>query len=251
MDERITRTVVVDDERHVRETLIGMIAEYCNDIEVVAEAATLDQAKEAIAVHRPDLLFLDVEMPGGNGFDLLGSLPRIDFDVVFVSAYDHYALRAIKLSALDYILKPVDPQELERAVRKSALQRAARGMVPRRNNMAQPAVAHQLDRIAVPTEAGFEFVTIRDLIRCKAEGNYTRIFLSDGRRLLSSRTLGEFEAVLLECGFMRVHHSHLINLNHVRRYTKGRGGILEMADGAEVEVSVRRKEAFLGAVTRL
>lgn len=247
-------TVVVDDERHVRETLVGLLNEYCTDVVVAADASTIADARDAIIRHRPDIVLLDVEMPTGNGFELLGSFERIDFGVIFVTAHDRYALRAIKLSALDYLLKPVDPHELVRAVAKASAHRIA--MKP--DSAADHAGAEfhersgsQVDRLAVPTEAGFEFVLLSDVVRCRAEGNYTSIHLIDGRRLVSSRTLGDFDAILTRCGFLRVHHSHIVNLDRVRRYTKGRGGTLVMSDGAEVEVSVRRKEAFLEAIVRL
>lgn len=246
------RSVVVDDERHVRETLVTLIHDYCTGVEVVATAASAHEAREVIALHAPDIVFLDVEMPGGNGFELLGSFSQINFGVIFVTAYDHYAIRAIKLSALDYLLKPVDPSELVRAVAKASASLPAEGAGRRRHVVAREAsIAHGHEKIAVPTEEGLVFVVIENLVRCRAEGNYTRLFLADGAQLLSSRTLGDYETLLSESGFFRVHHSHLVNVHHARKYVKGKGGILMMSDGAEVEVSVRRKDAFLESVLRL
>lgn len=244
------RSIVVDDERHVRETLVTLIGEYCTGMEVVADAADVSEALAAIADHKPDVVFLDVEMPGGNGFELLGSFPTRDFGVIFVTAYDRYAIRAIKLSALDYLLKPVDPFELRRSVARAEEWLIGTGR--RRPDFVRehPAPAQTTDKLAVPTEEGLVFVPVADIVRCKAEGNYTRLILRDGGHLVSSRTLGDYEELLAGDGFFRVHHSHLVNLEHARKYVRGKGGVLLMSDGAQVDVSVRRRDAFLDIVTR-
>jgi two-component system LytT family response regulator len=236
------RTIVVDDERHARETLTGMIGRYCAEASVVAAVDSAAAAIEAIRLHAPELVMLDVEMPDGSGFDLLAACPADAFKVIFVTAHDQYAIRALKLAAFDYILKPVSPMEL-----KGAIARAGDAITPlsapRRMGLAPNA--GDRGRLAVPTSDGFIFVETHGVIRCEADRNYTVLHLADGSRITSSRSLGEYEATLADAGFCRVHHSHLVNLAHVRRYRKGRGGVIVMSDGAAVDVSLRRRDPFL------
>ena len=238
------RTIVVDDERHARETLTAMIGRYCAEASVVAAVDSAAAAMEAIELHAPELVMLDVEMPDGSGFDLLKACPAGAFKVIFVTAHDQYAIRALRLAAFDYILKPVSPMELKGAIARAHDIIAASSAIPRRGGSAREQ-ASDSGRLAVPTRDGFIFVETHHVIRCEAEGNYTTLHLADGSRITSSRTLGEYESTLSDAGFCRVHHSHLINLAHARRYHKGKGGVVVMSDGAAVDVSARRREPFL------
>lgn len=240
------RTIVVDDERHVRETLCRLIGRYCADVEVVATAGCIAEARELIVAQRPDLLFLDVEMPGGSGFELLGGFATIDFGLVFVTAHDRYALRALKLSALDYILKPVDPTALCSAVAKAAARRAATREDDWSGDRFRDLAAGILrGKLAVPIEEGFAFIGIDDLVRCEACGSYTTLHMADGGTQISSRTLRDYETALSDAGFVRVHHSHLINIRYIASYARGRGGLVRMDDGTEITVSARRRDSFL------
>ncbi len=240
--------VIVDDEPHCREALKRLLAVHCPEILLLQECCGVEEAVRAIARHRPDLLFLDVELPDGTGFDVLERALNPECGVVFTTAYNEYALRAIKFSALDYLLKPVTAEELSAAVSKAL--RVLRQPDHRSNQLR---VLRSLlrggpdltERIAVPTMDGFTFVGLKEIVWCGAESNYTRIHLERGESILTSRTMKEFEELLEERGFFRIHHSRLINLAHLRRYVKGKGGYVVMSDGRELEVSVRRKDLFV------
>jgi len=250
------RAVIVDDEPHVREALAELLRQYCSSVEVVGTAADVASGIDVIGATNPDIVFLDIEMPGRNGFELLAAFSPIPFQVVFVTAYDRYAIRAIKLSALDYLLKPVNPLELQAAVAKAI---ATKGTAA----MTSPVTPGQIEligdhprsgaptRVVVPTEKGFVVVAVDDIIRIRSESNYSRLYLRDGTQVVSSRTLGEYEELLLDAGFFRVHHSHLINMRHVAGYHKGKGGSVIMSDGSEVEVSVRRRDLFLQNIRKI
>ncbi len=241
------RSIIVDDERRGRRALSLMLSRHCPNVRVVAEADSAVTAAEEIGRHAPDLVFLDVEMPGGGGFELLESFDTIDFDVIFVTAYDSYAIRAIRCSALDYLLKPTKAAELRVAVARSAERRGrALGTHPR-VPVSRPMGS---EKIALPTSNGFVFVAAQTIIRCEARSNYTMFYFDSGGTLLVSRTLGEFEELLPEECFCRVHNSHIINARHVERYIKGKTGIVVMSDGSQVDVSPRRKDAFMECFPR-
>jgi two-component system LytT family response regulator len=245
------RAVIVDDERHVRQAMAELIGRYCADVDVVGLADSVPSAIDVIGANNPDIVFLDIEMPEHNGFELLAAFAPVPFKVVVVTAYDRYAIRAIKLSALDYLLKPVDPFELRAAVVKAASASTNAPVPDQIELMREHAADRSLTKVAIPTEDGFVFVALGDIVRCRSESNYTRIHLAGGGQLLSSRTLGDFEGLLCDSEFFRVHNSHLINMRHALRYHKGKGGVVVMSDGAEVEVSVRRKDAFIRSIKRI
>ncbi len=240
------RAIIIDDEAGNRENLQRMLERHCGNVQVLAVAASAIEGIDAISTHSPDLVFLDIEMPHANGFELLESLPRIDFEVIFVTAFDHYAIRAIKFCALDYLLKPIDLLELKVAVEKVSekLQRARENesmeifMQNRRN-------PQQVKKIALPTADKVDFVAVNEIVRCQGESNYTHIFLANGKKILVSRTLKEYEELLSEYNFLRVHQSHLVNVAEVKTYVKRDGGYIVMSDGAEVSVSKQKKEAVL------
>ena len=202
---------------------------------------------KSVAKFHPDLVFLDVKIHGENGFDLLKQLDEIDFEVIFTTAYDNYAVQAFKFSALDYLLKPIDPDDLKQAVDKLKTKLS-------KNELAKKfdVLFHNLKnlegaskRITIPTVNGLVFLQVSDIIRCQSDVNYTTIYLTDRHKMTVAKTLKEFEALLEEYDFYRVHNSHLINLAFVRSYHKGKGGYVSLSDGSEIEVSTRRKEAFL------
>lgn len=214
---------------------------------MVGAVDSVGAAISMVAELNPDVVLLDIEMPERNGFELLAAFTQVPFRVIFITAYDRYAIRAIKLSALDYLLKPVDPAELKIAIAKAAS--AVTPVTMAQIEMVSDSRARKdLERIAIPTEEGFIFISLERIVRCGSESNYTRLYLMDGTQVVSSRTLGEYEELLADAGFFRVHYSHLINIRHAARYRKGKGGVVVMADGAEIEVSTRRKERFLETI---
>ncbi len=238
------RAIIIDDEHESRNTLINMLVSFCENVRVVALGENVSSGLKAIAKEHPDLVFLDINMPDGTGFDLLEQINEVNFKVIFVTAFDQYALKAIKFSALDYILKPVEPQQLIDAVNKLKGQQSDFGMISKQINTLFRN-KNGFERITLPTFEGLRFIVLKDIIRCEADNNYTNFFLSSGEKVLVTRTLKEYDETLSGLDFIRVHQSHLVNSKYIDRYIKGDGGTIIMTDRSHVEVSRRRKEAFL------
>ncbi len=247
------RSVIIDDEEDARKSLQLTLDRYCPSIEVVAQCTTPEEGMLAIEQHCPDLIFLDIQMPGMTGFDLLKQLDDINFAVIFVTSYDQYAIKAIKFSALDYLLKPVDVDDLLAAIDRLRSEKNNRYRKDQYStifkNTRNPT--RPFERLAVPTMDGLLFLQTADIIYCQAEGNYSTIYQVGKQKTLVSRTLKDFEMLLGDNGFCRVHHSHLINLGHVNKYVKGEGGYVELTDGYHVDISRRKKEAFLKMLQRI
>ena len=220
---------IVDDEEHCRSALERAITQYCPHLKIIASVESVDTALPLMVTKRPQLVFLDVEMPEEDGFQLLQQLKPFNIPVIFTTAHERYALPALKQQALDYLLKPIEPRELVTAV----------------NKLEYPE--HIMDnnsKIALPTLKGLCFVSVDDIIRCEADGAYTNFILTEGT-LLVSRNIGAVEALLQHHRFFRTHKSHLVNLRHVKEYIRGKGGTLIMSDHSSVEVSKRKREDFL------
>jgi two-component system LytT family response regulator len=222
-------------------------------IEVSGSFKTVEEGVEAIKKLKPQLAFLDVEINDKTGFDLLQQLPEINFEVIFTTAYDKYAVQAFKFSALDYLLKPVDADDLQRAISKLNQKNSQREM-----SQKFDALFHNLKsmqgaskKICVPVVNGLVFIQVSDIVHCESEINYTKLFLKDKQKLLVARTLKEFEEMLADYNFYRVHNSHLINLAYIKSYNKGKGGFVSMQDGSEIEVSTRRKDEFLKMLMKI
>jgi len=240
------KSIIVEDEAQNRENLVRLIAANCPQVEVEACCASAAEARQVIIERRPDLVFLDIEMPGGNGFSLLESLPNAHFEVIFVTAYDHYGIQAIKFSALDYILKPIDLAELRNAVEKASKKIAQKEENTRMLHLLQNARSEPANRtIALSLAESIEFVPVQSIVRCESDSNYTTFFLKNGEQLIVSRTLKEFDELLTPHGFLRVHQSHLININEIKSYVKSDGGYIRMKDGATVSISRQRREMVL------
>jgi two-component system LytT family response regulator len=243
------RSVIIDDELLVAQNLQMLLTRYCPDVEVIAIVHNADDAEKAIKDMDPDLVFLDVEMPHGNGFDLLKRFSQIRFGLIFVTAFDHYAVRAIKYSAIDYLLKPIDIDELVSAVQKAQLQLKSKSVNQSLNillhNMAQPAA--KLQKLSLPTSDGMIFISIDDIMYCRSDGNYTLFHLDNGQIPLIMRQIGVYEELLPEPLFCRIHRQYIVNVNKVTKYVKGRGGHVVMSDGKEIDVSARKKDDFLNA----
>lgn len=239
------KSILVDDEKNGRENLAGLIKTHCPQIEVTDEAASVEQAIAKIREHRPQLIFLDIEMPGGNGFRLLEHFKDFPFEVIFVTAYDNYAIRAIRFSASDYILKPINLNELIAAVDKVSQRIHNRSENERIRQLYLNTMHPANPRIGLPSADRIEFVEVKSIVRCQGESNYTHIYFSDRKPLLTAKSLIEFEELLAEYHFIRVHKTHLVNLNHVSSFNKNDGGILHLSNGDSVGISRRRKELTL------
>lgn len=241
--------IIIDDETKGRAALKAKIQAYCPQIKIIAEASTGQDALLLIDQHKPQLLFLDIEMPRMNGFEMLNAIKEKNFYIIFTTAYDQYAIKAIKYSAFDYLLKPIDIEELKMAVSHIELKetnQTKKQVELLALNMQHPKT--QLNKLAIPTLDGLLFFDINDIIHLEANSNYTLIHFSGIPKITASKTLKEFEDILPENIFFRAHHSHLINLNYIKRYIKGDGGQIEMQNGNYVDVSRRKKEEFLKAI---
>ncbi|RFM31957.1 LytR/AlgR family response regulator transcription factor [Chitinophaga silvisoli] len=244
------KAIIVDDEQHCIDALQTMLAKKCPEVTVLGGVNSVKAAKELIDEVHPDVVFLDVEMPHQNGFELLKLFDKINFDIIFTTAYEQYALKAIKFNALDYLLKPFSVKELQDAVQKCVsrknVQQPETGNSPLDVFLQNMKTLHQTHKkIALPTINGLVFMPVQNIVRCESTGNYTRIFFTDKKNLMVSRPLKEFEELLTDVDFFRVHNSHLINLQQMQSYIQGEGGFALMSDGTQVEVSRRRKADFL------
>lgn len=236
--------IVIDDEKNGRENLYNSLLKYCPEVEVVAEADSVLSGIETIQKYTPELVFLDIEMPDGNGFKVLEFFNEPNFDVIFVTAYDHYTIDAIRFSALDYILKPINILDLRSAINRL-------GQRKRKNRQLISQFIRNVDsvlsekKLALSTSEKIEFHKIGQIIRCQSDGNYTNFYFTDGTTILISKTLNDFEEILEGYGFIRTHKAHLINLMFVSAFHKKDGGYLKMTDGTQIPVSRRRKEEIL------
>lgn len=240
------RAIIVDDEPYCCDALEILLQRHCPQVQVVEICHSGQSALPAIQELKPQLVFLDIEMPQMNGFDLLEKLPEVNFELVFTTSYDQYAIKAIRFSALDYLLKPVDREELQLAVQK--VSQSINQPLPQQleillQKMQQPAGFVQ--RIALPTMEGLQLVPIDSIISCASNSNYTIFFLKNKEKITVSRTLKETEEMLEEHAFLRVHHSYVVNLNEIHKYVKGEGGYLVMSDNSNIDVSRSRKEFLL------
>lgn len=241
------RSIIIDDEPDGREALQIAIQNYCPEIEILTLCATPEEGIQAIRSQKPDLVFLDIQMPHKSGFNLLEELGEFDFEVIFVTAFDRYAVKAIKFSALDYLLKPVDVDELQKAVKKATMRISRKGFKVNYESLLKNMKnsSGRIEKLAIPDAEGIVFEKVADIIFCEADGNYTKIYLAGRRQLLVSKNLKEFENMLGDNGFFRIHHAHLINLQHIRKYVKGEGGYVILEEGHNLDVSRRKKESFL------
>ena len=239
--------LIVDDEHKARLNLAQLVHSFCPDVELIGEASTIQDARSRISAEHPELIFLDIQMKGESGFDLLNIDKQHDYQVIFTTAHDEYAIKAFKFSAVDYLLKPIDVEELKRSVKRAVNSRASRSENEKLQLLTESLIqgGNRLARIALPTLEGLTFVRVDEIIRCESDENYTNFFLSTGAKTLVSKTIKHFEDLLAGHNFVRVHRSHLVNLDHIRKYYKGDGGYILMSDGSEVVVSRRKKDAFL------
>ena len=251
MDTKIT-AAIVDDEQANRENLLRMLGTCCPQIKIAAICSSVAEARIILPETKPDILFLDIRLGGDTGFSLLESLQDIPFEVIFVTAYDNYAIQAIRFSALDYLLKPIDSAELTHAVDKAIRVILRKQENKRMQNLLQNTrTLDKQKKIALSVADKIEFVEIGSIIRCESESNYTTFHLKSGEKLIVSKTLKEFDELLTPYNFLRVHQSHLINLDEVKSFIKSDGGYIRMKDGSSVSISRQRRNYVMEVLSRL
>jgi two-component system, LytTR family, response regulator len=249
------RTIIIDDENSAINVLTLLLKKKCkDDVEVVATATSPMEGKVLIEQHKPDLVFLDIEMPGMTGIDLIRSLPNPNFHVVFVTAYDAYAVEAFELSAIDYLLKPIGADKVERVINKikeniRKQQLFMNEQLQQLEKIFKMNTNANENKIGVGMADKIVFVSIPDILYCEAQGNYTNVILYDGRKIVASKTLGEFESQFANKNFFRIHHSYIINMNRVKEFQRHEGGYVMMENNIKLEVSQRKRKDFLDTIS--
>jgi two-component system LytT family response regulator len=242
------RAIIIDDVERSRASLADDLKRYCPEVEVIAEAESVKTGVEAIKKHQADVVFLDIELEDGNGFNILEQVGKADFKVIFTTGSDEYGIKAVKFSALDYLLKPIDPEELVAAVSK--LQESKEKKQDIGSNISVlienlKNINNTSRRIALNSADRVHVVNVSDIVRCESQRNYTLFYIKGNKQILVTKTLKEFEDMLDDSGFVRVHHSHLINMSYMKEFVKSDGGYAVMTDGSQVPVAVRKKEHLL------
>jgi two-component system LytT family response regulator len=242
---RVLKAIIIDDEPDCVKLLALQLKMYCPDVEVVATCTSAEDAFDKIQEHQPTVVFLDIEMPRMNGFQLLEKLNDITFNLVFVTAYDRFAVKAFRYSALDYLLKPIDGKDL-----LAAVQKAMHRQLPDKQQLSLLKEAHASpknfpDKIALPFQNGVTFVEVRNIIYCESENNYTRFHSLDGQQYLAAKTLGDIQEILEERNFLRVHRQYLVNLDQITKYVRGEGNYLILSNGKSITVARTQKEKLI------
>jgi two-component system, LytTR family, response regulator len=240
-------TVIIDDEQNNIDNLSILLHTYCPQVTVLARALNANDGEQIILKHKPDLVFLDIQMPEKNGFDMLKSLNSFDFEIIFVTAYDQYGIQAVKFSAIDYLLKPINIDDLKQAVQKAALrstQKRHNAQLENLIQLVQQKQQKQFHRIALQSTKETRFVEPDKIVRCESSNNYTTFFLSNGEKILTSKPIFEYEEMLQDYGFVRCHQSHLVNKTFVKSWIKEEGGYLLMEDNTQIPISRNKKEGL-------
>lgn len=247
------RAIIIEDEKKSRETLRGLLDRFCKNVVIIAEAEGYRAGLDMIKEYHPDVIFLDIQMPDGSGFRLLEEIDKVDFEIIFTTAFDQYAIKAIKYSALDYLLKPIDPEELANAIKKVELKKSGTHVNKHirvlLDNIRTPESESQ--KIVLSTSDKIHIVEVSKIIRCESDNYYTNFFLNDGKKILISKTLKENEELLSGHNFIRPHKSHLINLDYVKSFNRDEGGYILMKDESKIPVSRRKRERILEILTHM
>lgn len=246
------RAIIIDDEKTSCDTLSGLIKRYCENVTIVAMADGYKSGIKAIHEHKPDVVFLDIQMPDGSGFQVLEDVKEVNFEVIFTTAYDQYAIKAIKYSALDYLLKPIIPSDLVNALQKVEQKRNVSDMSSNIKVLLENIKTKSASKkIVLSTSEKIHVVETDDIVRCESDDYYTRFFFKDGKTLLISKTLKETEQLLGELDFLRPHKSHLVNIKYIKGFLKNDGGSILLSDGSKVPVSRRKKEKVIHTIQNL
>ncbi|RYM35462.1 response regulator transcription factor [Brumimicrobium glaciale] len=239
------KVIIIDDERRTRSMLNKMVSQTNFPLEVVDEADGVESGLIAIQKHKPDIILLDIQMPDGSGFDLLDQIKDKSFQIIFITAHQEFAIRAIKFSALDYILKPVEIEELESALENAIDAIQTKSDLSIRYDTLVTNLKNNNKRIVIRTKSSMYVFDVKDIVHCQSDRNYTYFYLNDGRKVFTSRTLKDYEDTLCLPDFIRCHRSHIININYLERYDRGDGGTIVMKDGTEIPLSRLSRERFL------
>lgn len=245
------KAVIIDDERNSRMALAKLIEVYAKDVKILAEAASLEEGLHAIKTHQPDLVFLDLEMPDHNGLELFEQLDKINFEVIITTGHQEYAVKAVRTAALDYLLKPIDIEELEQAIGRVFAKRKQKRENKNFDIFIKNFKNVSEQQIALASSDGLTFLKVKEIIYCKGDGAYTYFFINDGSKITVSKNLKEFEELLSDKGFFRIHKSYLINLTHMKKYVRGDGGYVVLSNGDNADVSKRKKEGFLKQISKV
>lgn len=245
------KAIIIDDEEDARKVLSLSLKKFCPEIEILALCESPIEGLEKIGSLKPNLVFLDVQMPNMSGFDVLEKIPKIDFEVIFVTAFDRYAIKAIKFSALDYLLKPIDVDDLISAVEK--VKRKQIGKASNYESLLKNIKKgnEKLERLAIPSDNEIILQELKDIVYCSADGSYTILHLIENKRIVVSKNIKEFENILPETDFCRIHHSTMVNMRQVVKYIRGDGGYVLMKNGDHLDVSRRKKEGFLKLLQKI
>jgi len=238
------KVLIIDDENRTRKLIAKMIESFGMDVETIPEGENVQSGIAAIKRYNPDIVFLDIQMPDGTGFDVLSSIPNKTFEVIFITAHEEFAIKAIKFSALDYLLKPVDSTELKAALEKALIRIKGHSSPVQFDALQKNILPLEKRRLVLKTQESVHVVELDQIIRCEADRNYTSFFLLDNKRILVSKTLKEYETLLSGHNFLRVQQSHLVNIDYVDRYDKKNGGAVVMKDGSEVPLSPAKRDLF-------
>ena len=248
------KAIIIDDEKHCIDRLENLLKDFCQEVKILEKCFDVDTAYEKIKTLKPDVIFLDIQINEVTGFDLLKKFEKVDFEIIFMTAFEQYAVQAFRFSALDYLLKPIDSDDLISAVEKLKTKMQGQNsstdsfelLLQNFNNLRQ-----KNKKITVPTIYGFEMISTQDILYCKSDVNYTTLFLKDKKNFTVARTLKEFESVLSQYDFFRINNSYVVNLDYIKSYNKGKGGFVKLENGVEIEVSSRRKDDFLVRLNKL
>ncbi len=246
----MTTAIIIDDEPRSVATLKNLIRDYCPDLQVINTAQSVEEGIKVLQSNQPNLLFLDIAMPDGSGFDLLEGVEHKEFEVIFTTAFDQYAIKAFDFSAMNYLLKPINPEELQKVVEQYKSISSKKDN-PTRFKILENSLQDNFNRIALPCLDGIEFVELNDIVYCEADSNYCTFFLNKGSKTVVSRPLNTYEKLLSDSFFYRIHHKYLVNLKQVNKYIKGSGGQIILKNGTVLDVSVRKKEGFLKKMAML
>ncbi len=240
----VLKSILIEDEVSSLNTLQNLIENYCDGVEVVATARNIEDAVIVINKHNPDLLFLDIEMPKHNGFKIFDFFPNPSFNVIFTTAYANFALKAIKMSAVDYLLKPINLMELKEAIAKVQLINKHKHNQERFLSLQQN-LKNNYQKLVLPTNSGYSFVELPDLVRCEAQRNYTMFYLTSGEKILVCKTLKLYSDMLEDFNFFRISRSHLVNLNHIKKFGRQKSPTITLSDGLVLSVSLYKKNEFI------